>query len=124
MAASPFWGEPLPKQVVKPPEVSPTLLLLLSISGHPLTQSSSADARAGNIEAAAGGAAGATTGNNASDNLTRTHRMTLDEARMILNMEAKEVKENGEAAQEKLEKVSGALQASLRVAWREGGRAR
>lgn len=46
------------------------------------------NARAGRVEASAAGAAGVGTGSAASpsDQLTRTHRMTLDEAKMILNL--------------------------------------
>lgn len=44
------------------------------------------DARAGRVEAGAAAAGSATTGNSATDMLTRTHRMTLDEARLILNL--------------------------------------
>lgn len=46
------------------------------------------NARAGRVEATAAGAAGVGTGSAASpsDQLTRTHRMTLDEAKLILNL--------------------------------------
>ncbi|PWN92882.1 protein transporter [Acaromyces ingoldii] len=44
------------------------------------------NARAGRVEAGAAAAGSATTGNSATDMLTRTHRMTLDEARLILNL--------------------------------------
>lgn len=45
------------------------------------------NARAGRVEAGAAGMAGnASTGNSITDGLTRAHRMTLDEARMILNL--------------------------------------
>ena len=51
----------------------------------PRTQADRADAQAGRVEAAAaGGASGGASG--ASNALTRTHRMTLDEAKMILNL--------------------------------------
>ncbi|GAC93767.1 import inner membrane translocase subunit [Pseudozyma hubeiensis SY62] len=46
------------------------------------------NARAGRVEASAAGAAGVGSGSAASpsDQLTRTHRMTLDEAKLILNL--------------------------------------
>ncbi|PWN33517.1 protein transporter [Meira miltonrushii] len=45
------------------------------------------NARAGRVDAGAAGMAGnASTGNSITDGLTRAHRMTLDEARMILNL--------------------------------------
>ncbi|PWN43970.1 protein transporter [Ceraceosorus guamensis] len=59
------------------------------------------NARAAPVEA---GAAGASTGNSARDALTRTHRMTLDEARMILNLDAKQVASGGEEIAQELEK--------------------
>ena len=56
------------------------------------------NARAGRVEAGAAGMAGNTsTGNSITDGLTRAHRMTLDEARMILNL-----KTAGEAEREAL----------------------
>ncbi|CDR87329.1 related to PAM16-Presequence translocase-Associated Motor [Sporisorium scitamineum] len=46
------------------------------------------NARAGRVEASAAGAAGVGSGSAASpsDQLTKTHRMTLDEAKLILNL--------------------------------------
>lgn len=59
------------------------------------------DARAGRVEAGAAGMAGnASTGNSITDSLTRAHRMTLDEARLILNL-----KNATEAEKEALLKV-------------------
>lgn len=45
-----------------------------------------ADARAGRVEMGAAGAGNATTGNSVTDGLSRMHRMTLDEAKLILNL--------------------------------------
>lgn len=56
-------------------------------------------------EAAAGGAAAGSGSDAKGDQLTRTHRMTLEEARMILNIKAQEG-EALEEAREKLTKVS------------------
>ncbi|CAO1638263.1 unnamed protein product [Parajaminaea phylloscopi] len=55
-------------------------------------------------EAAAGGAASSASGDAKGDQLTRTHRMTLEEARMILNIKPQEA-EPLEEARERLIKV-------------------
>lgn len=63
------------------------------------------DARAGRVEAGGAAMAGnAQTGNTVTDGLSRTHRMTLDEAKLILNL-----KNATEAEKEDLIRVSYAL---------------
>jgi import inner membrane translocase subunit TIM16 len=52
----------------------------------------------------AAAAGNATTGNNVTDGLTRLHRMTLDEARLILNL-----KEATQAEKEEMIKVRSHL---------------
>ncbi|UZJ54679.1 hypothetical protein CBS101457_003999 [Exobasidium rhododendri] len=52
------------------------------------------NARAGRVEAGSAAMAGnSTTGNSVSDGLSRTHRMTLDEAKLILNLKEATVAE-------------------------------
>ena len=69
-----------------------------------LTLACTSDARAAPVEASAAGTG--KLGSSPTDNLTRTHRMTLDEARMILNLDAKAIAEASEEGRAALEKVS------------------